>query len=68
MISPCLLLTRLHLADTSTLKFNDEHAPKENSIEAFGLIAQKIKDEILKSRKHWDAVSLLLVFQDGSRN
>ncbi|KAH8828227.1 hypothetical protein DL96DRAFT_1602311 [Flagelloscypha sp. PMI_526] len=43
------------MADKSTLEFNEAHAPKENSFEAFGNIADTIKTEIKKSRAHWDA-------------
>jgi hypothetical protein len=49
----------LAIADKSTLEFNEAHAPKENSFEAFGNIADTIKTEIKKSRAHWDAVGLL---------
>ncbi|KAH9485176.1 hypothetical protein JR316_0002083 [Psilocybe cubensis] len=42
------------MASKEQLNFNEPHAPKENAIEAFNLLLPTIKNEILKSRRHWD--------------
>lgn len=41
-------------ASVDQISLNEPHPPRENSIEAFGVVLGQIKREIIKSRKHWD--------------
>jgi hypothetical protein len=49
-----LFHTNLFAASKDELKFNEPHAPKENALEAFGVVLDTIKSEIRKSRNDWD--------------
>ncbi|KAF6760135.1 hypothetical protein DFP72DRAFT_883322 [Ephemerocybe angulata] len=42
------------MASGEILNFNKAHKPNENGTEAFEVILPTIKDEIIKSRHHWD--------------
>ena len=43
-------------ASEEQLNFNTPHPPAENALEAFSdRVANTIKHEILKSRRHWDS-------------
>ena len=41
-------------ASKEQLNFNIPHPPAENSLDAFSRVVHTIKQEILKSRHHWD--------------
>ncbi|KAG6903079.1 hypothetical protein C0995_006266 [Termitomyces sp. Mi166 len=42
------------MASVETVDLNDSHLPHANAIEAFTIVLPTIKNEILKSRHHWD--------------
>jgi hypothetical protein len=37
------------------LNFNKPHSPAKNALEAFSTVVGRIKQEIIRSRRHWDA-------------
>lgn len=41
-------------ASEEQLSFNDPHSPSANALEAFSVVERIIKEEIVKSRHHWD--------------
>lgn len=41
-------------ASTEQVELNEPHAPRENAIEAFNKVLDRIKFEVIKSRRHWD--------------
>ncbi|CEH12236.1 hypothetical protein CBOM_00231 [Ceraceosorus bombacis] len=43
------------MADQEDVQLSEEHAPQERAIDAFTRLEPKIKQELLKSRAHWDA-------------
>jgi len=42
------------MASESQLSFNAPHEPQKNAIEAFNVVLEDIKREIIKSRRDWD--------------
>ncbi|KAF9653193.1 hypothetical protein BDM02DRAFT_3153386 [Thelephora ganbajun] len=42
-------------ASEEQLNFNDPHPPRENALDAFSEVVTTIKQEMIKSRRHWDA-------------
>ncbi|KAJ8509074.1 hypothetical protein ONZ45_g8721 [Pleurotus djamor] len=41
-------------ATSEQINWNEPHPPRENAIEAFNVVLPTIKEEIIKSRRHWD--------------
>ena len=41
-------------ASKEQLKFNEPHPPAKNALDAFSRVIRKTKEEIVKSRRHWD--------------
>jgi hypothetical protein len=41
-------------ASEEQLTFNKPHRPVENALEAFSVVVHTIREEIIKSRRHWD--------------
>ncbi|PWN97848.1 hypothetical protein FA09DRAFT_297647 [Tilletiopsis washingtonensis] len=43
------------MADAESVTLSPAHAPQPRAVEAFALLEQRIKAELLKSRAHWAA-------------